>query len=139
MWIKWITPLITRFFPVFSCFFMWITFFHFLKVWAFFFDIFFRLCKLLIFIFSSTFFIHTLYVENVDKNFGIVCRLFFTKNKLIHSVRNSTLLIGQGNKLAHRFHFFCCIVHCYRQPCFQKHRQVISGISTSHGFFNRNT
>ena len=69
MWITWITSLITLFFPVFSCFSMWITFLQFLKFWYFFLDKKIRLCKLLILNFSSTTFIHTPYVENVD-NWG---------------------------------------------------------------------
>ena len=69
MWIKWITPLITCFFPYFIRFSMWITFFQFLSFWSVFFDKNFCLCKLLILNFQSTIFIHIPYVENVD-NWG---------------------------------------------------------------------
>ena len=67
MWMKWITRLISGFFLYFPHFSMWITFFAIFKVWSFFFDKKTLLCKLLILIFSSTFFIHIYYVENVDK------------------------------------------------------------------------
>ena len=66
MWMKWITRLISGILPCFAHFGMWITFLRFLKVWSFFFDIKNELCKLLIFNFSSTKFIHISYVENVD-------------------------------------------------------------------------
>mgnify|MGYP003300793991 CR=1 FL=1 len=66
MWMKWITRLISGLLPYFEHFGMWITFLRFLKVWSFFFDKKNELCKLLIFTFSSTKFIHISYVENVD-------------------------------------------------------------------------
>ena len=66
MWMTWITRLISGFFLYFPHFSMWITFFSFFEVWAFFFDKKFELCKMLIFKFSSTKFIHISYVENVD-------------------------------------------------------------------------
>lgn len=68
MWMKWITWLITPFLSVFLHFSMWITFYGFRKVWSFFFDKFFRLCKMTISIFLSTFVIHIPYVENVDNS-----------------------------------------------------------------------